>query len=66
MTPSTKCLNEELTRVPSYWASSWRYVCVCHVRGSSAYVCGHWCAYKHVCVPMHASMLSLYMRYACM
>ena len=28
MTPSTKCLNEELTRVPSHWASSWMYVCV--------------------------------------
>ena len=29
-------------------------------------MCGHWCVYKHVCVPMYASMLSLYMRYVCM
>ena len=65
MTPSTKCLNEELRRVPSHWASSWRYVCVGCERGS-AFVCGHLCAYKHVCVPMCASMLSLYMRYVCM
>ena len=27
MTLSTKCLREEQTRVPSHWASSWRYVC---------------------------------------
>ena len=46
MTPSTKCLHEELRRVPSHWGSSWRYV-----RGSSAFVCGYWCVYKHVCVP---------------
>ena len=36
------------------------------VRGSGAFVCGHWCVYEHVCVPMYASMLSLYMCYACM
>ena len=36
------------------------------VRGSGAFVCGHWCAYEHVCVPMYASMHSLYMRYAYM
>ena len=41
-------------------------VCVWDVRGSDAFMCGHWCAYKHVCVPMYASMLSLYMCYACM
>ena len=28
MTPSTKCLHEEQRRVPSHWASSWRYMCV--------------------------------------
>ena len=27
-TPSTKCLREELRRMPSHWASSWMYVCV--------------------------------------
>ena len=26
MTPSTKCLHEELRRVPSHWAYSWKYV----------------------------------------
>ena len=35
------------------------------VRGSGAGMCGHWCAYKHVCVPMYASMFSLYMCCAC-
>ena len=24
---------------------------MCDVRGSGAFVCGHWCVYEHVCVP---------------
>ena len=51
MIPSTKYLHEEQRRVPSHWAS-FEGTCVWDVRGSSAFVCGHWCAYEHVCVPI--------------
>ena len=45
MTLSTKCLNEELRRVPSHWASFWRYVCGADVRGV-----------MHSCVGMSVSV----------
>ena len=66
MTPSAKCLHEELRRVPSHWASSWMYVCVGCEREQCIRVWALVCIRVHVCVPMYASMLSLYMRYACM
>ena len=53
MTPSTKCLNEELTRVPSHWASSWRYMCVGCEREQCirvwALVCIQACVCPYVC-----------------
>ena len=63
MTPSIKCLNEELTRVPSHWASSWMYVCGADVRGAM-HSCVGTGVYTSMCVSL--CMLCLCMRYACM
>ena len=53
MTPSTKCLKEELRRVPSHWAISWRYVCVGCEREQCihvwALVCIRACVCPYVC-----------------
>ena len=54
MTLSTKCLHEELRRVPSHWACSWRYVCVGCERKQCirvwALVCIQACVCPYVCL----------------
>ena len=57
MTLSTKCLHEELRRVPSHWASSWRYVCVgCE---SEVHLCVGTGVYTSMCVSLYVLLCFL-------
>ena len=49
MTPFAKCLREELRSVPYHKGKLLIHKCVWNVKGRRAFVCGHWCACKHVC-----------------
>ena len=72
ITPSTKCLREELRRVPSHWANSWRYVCVggggckrercIHVW---ALVCIRACVCVPTCVTVYTCTVYMYALYVC-
>ena len=77
MTLSTKCLREEQTRVPSHWASSWRYVCVGCEREQCirvwALVCIRACVCPYVCfyafsvhaLCVHVNVCVYYSTYTC-
>ena len=64
MTPSTKRLREQL-RWCHLTGQALGGMCVWDVRGSGAFVCGYWCANKHVCVPTCVTVYTCVL-YVCM